>query len=136
LAETDDIDWSQLVPPKRNGRRAESWCDLMSAWVDVVSRRLRGREVAGKIPEETRKRVDWLAVAIGNLGGIESAALAVGVSKQTVYTWLDKGLARTEFSRVAALAEKGDVPLEYLSRRLGPWKDEAEDESENGSAGK
>ena len=64
---------------------------------------------------------DWLAIAIGNLGGPAAAARALGVSRQTVYGWVDDGLAKASFEKVVMLSVKADVPLEYLAKRLGPW---------------
>jgi hypothetical protein len=68
------------------------------------------------------ERVDWLAVAIGNQRSIPQAARNLGVSPKVIYGWLDKGLASVPFGMVSKLSEVGDVPLEYLKRRTGPWK--------------
>lgn len=66
---------------------------------------------------------DWLAVAIGNMGGIGQAARKMGVSRQTIYNWLEQGLGTIEFEKVVRLAKQADVPLDYIARRLGPWKE-------------
>jgi len=68
------------------------------------------------------QRIDWLAVAIGNLRGITPAAKALKVSQKTIYAWLDEGLAGLPFAKVIEISEVGDVPLSYLAKRLGPWK--------------
>lgn len=93
----------------------------MAAFVKGIGEQLRGREMAGRISESTMRRVDWLAVAIGNLGGPNRAAKRLGLSPQTVYTWITKGLRGVDFAKVYNLSKEGDVPLEYLARRLGPW---------------
>jgi hypothetical protein len=62
-----------------------------------------------------------LAVAIGNLRGITPAAKALKVSQKTIYAWLDEGLAGVPFSKVIEISEVGDVPLDYLAKRLAPW---------------
>jgi hypothetical protein len=67
------------------------------------------------------KRIDWLAVAIGNQRSIAQAATNLGVSAKVIYAWLEEGLGGVSFDKVVKLSEKGDVPLEYLARRLGPW---------------
>ena len=68
-----------------------------------------------------RERIDWLAVAIGNLGNITGTARKLGVTEKLICDWLDKGLESVPFGMVAKLSEKGDVPLVNLAKRLGPW---------------
>ena len=68
-------------------------------------------------------RVDWLAVAVGNVGGIPQMARKLGVKSKMVIHWLDHGLGAVAFETVVKLAWMGDVPLEFLARRLGPWVD-------------
>lgn len=58
-----------------------------------------------------RERIDWLAVAIGNLGNITGTARKLGVTEKLICDWLDKGLESVPFGMVAKLSEKGDVPL-------------------------
>jgi len=63
---------------------------------------------------------DWLAVAIGNMGGVAAAAEKIGVSAQTVYTWLAQGVGTLSFGRVVQIAELGRIPLEAFKQRMGP----------------
>ena len=64
------------------------------------------------------ERLDWLAVAIHNVGGISKAAKQLGVSQMLLCSWLENGLSRVKFESVVKLSELGDVPLEFLARRL------------------
>ena len=66
---------------------------------------------------------DWLGYAIEKLGGPSKAAGQIGVSRQTIYVWLETGLAVSPFGKVVRIAQLADVPLEYLSRRMGPPED-------------
>jgi len=69
---------------------------------------------------EGLRKVDWLAVAIGNIGSPKKAAGKLATTEGTVYEWLERGLATVPFYCVVQLSKFGDVPLEYLARRLGP----------------
>jgi hypothetical protein len=64
--------------------------------------------------------VDWLAFAIGNLGGFAKTAAAVGVSRDTISRWLNKGLLDARVCDVLLLAKKSTVPVELLLKRTGP----------------
>jgi hypothetical protein len=68
-------------------------------------------------------RIDWLSVAIANMGGISRAAKVMAVSRQTIYDWLDDGIGTVQSSVVIKLARLSDVPLDFLAKRTGPWKD-------------
>lgn len=105
----------------------------MAAFVREVGEQLRAAVVAGRGDEGDRmKRVDWLAFAIGRLGGPTRAAEKLGVSEQTVYTWLGKGLHKVQFSKMVALSKAAHVPLEYLGERMGPWDGPMERGAEDG----
>jgi hypothetical protein len=65
---------------------------------------------------------DYLAVAINNIGSIDAAARIAGVSRMSIYKWLDDGLADAPLRSVIALAKKGDVPIYDLMRRIGPFQ--------------
>lgn len=97
----------------------------MAGYIQGVRAELRGYEEMGKPPRNGAivNGTDWLAVAIGNIGGVGKAAKVMGVSRQTIYNWLDKGVGTIEFKEMVKLARIGDVPIEYLARRLGPWKE-------------
>jgi hypothetical protein len=98
----------------------------MAGFVSAIASEVRRMEAAGRVDEARMKRIDWLAVAIGNLGGPGPATRVLGLSRQTVYTWLNEGLGKTAFEHVVALSNAADVPLEYLARRLGPWAEALE----------
>jgi hypothetical protein len=67
------------------------------------------------------ERIDWLAFTIGRLGGPGPAARIFGVPSKTVLDWLEKGLGSVPFGRVCDIAKVGEVPLQCLAQRLGPW---------------
>jgi hypothetical protein len=68
-----------------------------------------------------RGEIDRLALAVARLGRIEGAAENLGVSKQTIYTWLESGLGKAQFERVVRLSQASDIPIEALAKRLGPF---------------
>jgi hypothetical protein len=72
--------------------------------------------------EVNAKKIDWLAAAIAYTGGISVAAKKLKVSRGTIYHWLDEGLARASLGTVAAIGIEGNTPIEYLIRRMGPFK--------------
>jgi len=80
-------------------------------------RGLRRMDKDAHIDPTKTQNIDWLAVAIGNLGGPADASLKLGVSATTVYNWLGNGIRRLPFERVIQIAEAGDVPIEFLKRR-------------------
>jgi len=63
--------------------------------------------------------IDWLAFAVGKLGGPAQAGEQLGVTRQTIYTWLADGLAPVPFGMVIKISMLADVPLDYLSKRVG-----------------
>lgn len=68
---------------------------------------------------ENPHRFDWLAAAIGILGGPEQAARELSISKQTVNAWLNRGLARATFDHVCELSSKSGIRTDFLRLRLG-----------------
>ncbi len=68
---------------------------------------------------------DWLGYAVEKLGGPGKAAAQIGISRQTLYTWLEEGLGSAPFRKVVKISELADVPLDYLQRRLGPYDEAA-----------
>lgn len=94
----------------------------MAAFVSAMQGQVREAEMAGRAGDSAMKNWDWLAVAIGRLGGPSRAAEALNVSRQSVYTWLERGLGKVTFDKIYELHKKSDVPLEYLGRRLGPHR--------------
>lgn len=75
------------------------------------------RQEAGELPET----YDWLGVAIARLGGISTAARALGVKRETIYNWLEHGLAEVKFANAVALANASRIPLTQLAERMGPF---------------
>ena len=51
----------------------------------------------------------------------------LGVKSAKVIYWLDHGLGDVPFATVVKISWMGDVPLEFLGRRLGPWNDAPRD---------
>lgn len=66
---------------------------------------------------------DWLGYAVEKMGGPSKAASKIGISRQTLYTWLEEGLGSAPFRKIVAISEVADVPLDYLKRRLGPFEE-------------
>ena len=72
--------------------------------------------------EANAHQIDWLAAAIAYTGEISVAAKKLKVSRGTIYHWLDEGLARASLGTVVAIGREGNTPIEYLIRRMGPFK--------------
>lgn len=88
-----------------------------AALIKAVSEHLRETEAMGRADEHKRD-VDWLAFAIGRLGNPAAAARQLGVSPQTVYTWISGGLEKVAFGKMVRLSKLTHVPLELLAERL------------------
>jgi len=72
--------------------------------------------------EANAQKIDWLAAAIAHMDGISVASKKLKVSRATIYHWLDEGLGRASLVTVVAISRQGDTPIEYLIRRMGPFK--------------
>jgi DNA-binding phage protein len=72
--------------------------------------------------EANVQKIDWLAAAIAHMDGISVAAKKLKVSRGTIYHWLDEGLARASLETVMAISRHGNTAIEYLIRRMGPFK--------------
>ncbi len=72
--------------------------------------------------EANVQKIDWLAAAIANMGGISVAAKRLKVSRATIYHWLDDGLGRASLGTVVAISRQGNTAIEYLIRRMGPFE--------------
>ena len=79
------------------------------------------------------EKIDWLAAAIADMGGISVAAKKLKVSRGTIYHWLDEGLARATLGTVVAISRQGNTAIEYLIRRMGPFKPNGATTSANGT---
>ncbi len=79
----------------------------------------------GKSEERTSvnmvSKIDWLAVAIGNVGGVNGAAKRFNVQPATIYQWLNRGVGHLKFDRVVEISQAGNVPLDYLARRCSEF---------------
>jgi hypothetical protein len=81
------------------------------------------RSAADRVQREANaQKIDWLAAAIADMGGISVAAKKLKVSRGTIYHWLDEGLAHASLGSVAAISRQGNTPIEHLIRRMGPFK--------------
>jgi hypothetical protein len=65
--------------------------------------------------------IDWLAVAIYNMGGIKGAAKRMGVKTATICNWLKQGDRRAHGPNPSRNSERGNVPACTLLERRGPW---------------
>jgi hypothetical protein len=79
------------------------------------------------------EKIDWLAAAIAYMGGISVAAKKLKVSRGTIYHWLDEGLACATLGTVVAISRQGNTTIEYLIRRMGPFKPNGATTSANGT---
>jgi hypothetical protein len=81
------------------------------------------RSAADHVRQEANvQKIDWLAAAVACMGGISVAAKRLKVSRATIYHWLDEGLARATLGTVVAISRQGNIPIEYLIRRMGPFE--------------
>jgi hypothetical protein len=88
-----------------------------------MARAGRERSAADRAQQEANaQRIDWLAAAVAYMGGISVAAKKLKVSRGTIYYWLDEGLARASLETVVAISGQGNTAIEYLIRRMGPFK--------------
>jgi hypothetical protein len=91
------------------------------------------RSEADRVRQEANvQKIDWLAAAIAHMDGISVASKKLKVSRATIYHWLDKGLAQASLRTVMAIGREGNTPIEYLIRRIGPFKPLGETISANG----
>ena len=66
------------------------------------------------------RELDMLAVAIVRMGGIKGAAQVMGVSRKTIYNWLNNGLGGVKESDISSLipyvdcAETADASLKPI----------------------
>ena len=77
--------------------------------------------MAGIAKKGRTEDIDWLALAINRLGGPVAAAERLGVSKQTIYTWLESGIEKAGFGKIAKLSEQSRITVDMLKMRLGPF---------------
>ncbi len=59
----------------------------------------------------------FLAAAIGKIGGIPQAAKVLKAPEETVYAWLETGLAAAPFDKVCKLGWETGISLGYFASR-------------------
>jgi hypothetical protein len=96
----------------------QDWVEYMSGFASNPERSWRGP-------------IDWVALAISQIGGgkIEAASAILGLTPQTLYTWLEKGIGQARFDRIVLLSRKSGVSLEMLAKRLEPVPDAPDKEA-------
>lgn len=97
---------------------------------------LKMRNMRLEVPSP--EKIDWLAYAIGTIGGkggVPAAAEKLGVEKQTIYQWLDRGIGHLTFNQVDDLATRSGIPVEVLRSRRGPYDYSDDLEDDDGGAG-
>jgi hypothetical protein len=104
-------------------------------------------KVAANVPGKDRHSAefDWLAYALGKIGDhgksragenlLQAAARELGVTRQRIISWLEKGIGHLTFSQVADLADRAGVPVDMLKSRCGPhdYSYEEDDKAEAGN---
>jgi hypothetical protein len=66
---------------------------------------------------------DILAYVIGVISGgrdVQRAADGLGVKRQTILAWLEKGIGHLAFNQGDDLATSAGIPVELLRSRRGP----------------
>lgn len=66
------------------------------------------------------EKIDWLAYVIGTIGGddgVPGAAKKLGIKKQTIYKWLQKGCGHLKFDQICDLADRAGITVEMLKTR-------------------
>ena len=62
-------------------------------------------------------RINWVAVAAEMAGGVQALAMRLGVSRWTIYKWIDRGTMRTiGYETVMRLHRLSGVPVEKLTQ--------------------
>jgi hypothetical protein len=101
-------------------KAARRWGDYCRHFfIDGMGLMAEGEGAAKRTRASETGDIDWLAFAVGKLGGPKQAGDKLGVTRQTIYTWLADGLASVPFGMVIKISKLADVPLDYLSRRVG-----------------
>ena len=61
--------------------------------------------------------LNWVAVAVEMSGGVQALSRKMGVSRWTVYKWIDRGsMRRIAYETVMKLHEISGVPVEKLTQ--------------------
>jgi len=91
-----------------------------------TNRTHRGTKEAIELPDPSG--TDWLAFALGMIGGkpaagenhVQAAARVLGVTRQRIYSWLEKGIGHLTFNQVIDIANRSGITVEMLKSRSGP----------------
>ena len=61
--------------------------------------------------------LNWVAVAVEMSGGVQALSQKMGVSRWTVYKWIDRGsMRRIAYETVIKVHEISGVPVEKLTQ--------------------
>jgi transposase-like protein len=67
--------------------------------------------------KRTETGINWVAVAVEMAGGVQAVARKIGVSRWTVYKWIDRGsMKRIAYETVMKLQQLSGVPVEKLTK--------------------
>ncbi len=65
----------------------------------------------------TESNINWVAVAVEMAGGVQSVSKKIGVSRWTVYKWMERGsMRRIAYETVLKLHELSGVPVAKLTQ--------------------
>lgn len=68
------------------------------------------------------REIDLLAAMFGELGGIQAAARKIGVSRLTLYGWLERGLGTVSLHHIDLLCRATGISADtWRVRRMGPF---------------
>ncbi len=63
------------------------------------------------------REVNLVSAAVELAGGVSAVARELGVTRQTVYNWIDAGqMLDVAYRYVAALSKLSGIPMEQLTR--------------------
>jgi transposase-like protein len=67
--------------------------------------------------KRTETGINWVAVAVEMAGGVQAVSRKMGVSRWTVYKWIDRGsMRRIAYETVVKLQELSGVQIEKLTQ--------------------
>ena len=67
--------------------------------------------------KRTEADINWVAVAVEMAGGVQTVARKIGVSRWTVYKWIECGsMRRIAYGTVVKLQELSGVPIDRLTQ--------------------
>lgn len=66
------------------------------------------------------EKIDWLGVAVSQIGGIAKTAKLVGRSEKTIRRWLKEGLLDARLKDLLVIAGRSQVLISSLVARRRP----------------